>query len=129
MTTDLPEDREGPMLWRFPRRRLGRRTRGLLFSAAVAVHLVVLYLPSTSGVPGVQGLDTLVHMLVFGAVLYTGVRFGLPAVPVVLVLLAHGVLSELVQHYALPNRSGDWHDSAADVIGVALAYLLLRERR
>ncbi len=126
--TDLPgQGKTAP--WRFARRQMSRRNRGILFWAAVAVQLAVLYFPDASGAPSIGGLDTLAHMVIFGAVLYTGVRFGLPALPLGMVLLAHAVVSELVQHWVLPNRSGDWHDSAADVIGVALAYLVLRERR
>ncbi len=108
---------------------LTRRGRGILFAAAVVVHLVVLYLPSTSSAPRIDGLDTFTHMAVFGVVLYTGVRFGVRVAPLATVLLVHAVVSELIQHWLLGQRSGDWHDTAADVVGVALAYLILRERR
>jgi hypothetical protein len=117
-----------PAPWRFSRRKISRRNWGLLFGAALVVHLVVLYLPDVSATPHVGGLDTVTHMLIFGGVLYAGVRFGLAARPLGALLLAHAVVSELVQHWLLPGRSGDWHDVAADVVGVALAYLVLRER-
>ena len=38
-------------------------------------------------------------------------------------LAAHAVVSELVQHWLLPHRSGDAADVLADLAGVALGVL------
>lgn len=108
---------------------LPHRVRGALFALAVLAHGVFLYLPDVSWFPHIGGLTTLTHMTVFGAVLYTGARFGLSLTVLVAALVGHAVLSELAQHWFLPHRVGDWHNAAADVIGVGFGYLLLRERR
>ena len=34
--------------------------------------------------------------------------------------IANAAVSELVQHYVLPHRSGDAYDSVADLVGVTL---------
>ena len=47
-------------------------------------------------------------------------------VPLLVVLGAHAVLSELVQAYLLPERTGDWRDVVADVMGVAAGFALGR---
>jgi hypothetical protein len=57
--------------------------------------------------------------------MFTGVRAGLPWRPWCAVSLAHAVVSELVQHWVLPHRSGDPRDALADAIGVLLATLLV----
>ncbi|MBT0774048.1 VanZ family protein [Kineosporia sp. J2-2] len=90
------------------------------FALAVVVHLVVLYLPrapSTGGVP----IDKPVHFAIFGAVLLTAAWAGLRVRPVALVLAGHAVVSELLQHFVLPNRSGDPADVVADLLGVIVA--------
>lgn len=42
---------------------------------------------------------------------------------VVGVFAAHAVVSELIQHWFIPTRSGDPRDALADAIGVALGWL------
>lgn len=101
------------------------------FRFAVAVHLLVLYAPRSPSPSTGLPLDKLVHALIFGAVLWTALRAGLPAVPVAAVLVAHAVVSEAVQGALLPGRSADPGDAVADVAGVALAALariLVRRR-
>lgn len=104
----------------------------LLFAAAVLAQLVVLYAPrapSTDQVPLVGPvLDKLVHLAVFALVAWTGRRAGVRVRLLVVVLLAHAVLSELLQHWVLPHRSGDPLDALADAAGV-LVGLLLPARR
>lgn len=98
------------------------------FVLAVAVHLAVLYwprAPSTDGIP----IDKVVHALIFGGVLWVGAGAGVPVRALTALLAAHAVASELIQHYLLAGRSGDWTDSAADLAGVLIAILLLRRRR
>jgi hypothetical protein len=98
------------------------------FVLVVAVHLAVLYwprAPSTGGLP----IDKVVHAAIFGIVLWVGARAGVPVRPLIAVLAAHAVVSELIQHYLLAGRSGDPTDTAADLAGVLIVVLLLRRRR
>ena len=99
----------------------------VLFALAVVVHLVVLYAPrspSTGGLP----IDKPVHAAIFGVVLWTAARARLNLWIVGGLLAVHAVASELVQHYVLPNRSGDWTDSVADLAGVLIVTVLLWRR-
>jgi VanZ family protein len=94
----------------------------------VAVHLAVLYVPrapSSGGLP----LDKVVHAVIFGMVLWVAARAGLPVRPVAVLLAAHAVVSELIQHYLLPGRSGDPADSLADLIGVLIVTVVLRRQK
>ncbi|MFC7406314.1 VanZ family protein [Georgenia alba] len=112
-------------------------TRRVAWSAALvlalAIQLLVLYLPQTPDAPGVTvpGLDKAVHLMVFGAVTLAGLLAGLPRVVVVGYGVAHAVVSELVQHLLLADRSGDVLDVLADLVGVAAAVWVVtaRERR
>lgn len=100
----------------------------LLLAAAVVLQLVVLYAPrapSTDQVPLVGPVvDKAVHLAVFALVAWAGrwarVRVGLLAA----LLLAHAVVSELLQHWVLPHRSGDPLDALADAAGVLVGLLL-----
>lgn len=95
-----------------------RRWRVVLLGA-VLVQLAVLYWPRPPDVGGgVPGFDLVVHLVVFGAVAFAGRRAGLPVVPLLVVLVAHAVLSEVVQEQLLARRTGDWRDAVADVVGV-----------
>ena len=87
--------------------------------ATVAVQVVVLYWPRTAVGGGVPGLDKGVHLAVFAAVGLTAVLAGARWWVVVLLLVAHAVVSEVVQASLLPARSGDPWDVVADVAGVA----------
>nr|WP_276611108.1 VanZ family protein [Kineococcus siccus] len=74
-------------------------------------------------------MDKLVHAAVFGLLVVTGVlRLGRPRA-VLLAAVGYAVLSEVVQHVALPGRSGDPTDVVADVAGALLGLLLLRRLR
>jgi hypothetical protein len=100
----------------------------VLFSSAVVVQLVVLYVPrapSTGGLP----IDKVVHAAIFGAVLWTGVRAGVRCGPLAVVLAVHAVVSELIQDFLLANRDGDWTDSVADLTGVLIVTALLWRRK
>lgn len=103
-----------------------RRTVPLVL--AVVVHVVVLYaprLPST-GASGLPGIDKVGHVAVFALVALVALWAGLSPRLVIPVLLGHAVLSEVVQHVALPGRSGDPWDSVADVAGLALGWAVWR---
>jgi uncharacterized membrane protein AbrB (regulator of aidB expression) len=101
------------------------------FGVALLVHVVVLYAPEATG-PGslpIPHLDKIAHVAVFAAVAWTGRWVGLPAGPLLGALAAHAVGSEVLQHLALPRRSGDPADVVADLAGVALGAALPRPRR
>ncbi len=101
---------------------------------ALLLQLYGLYWPSQPGPSiGLANIDKVAHALMFGAVAFTAVRaFGRPGV-VVGLLATHAVVSEAVQHFALPGRSGDIRDVAADLLGTVvfawLAGALPRRRR
>lgn len=103
-----------------------RRAAVVLLVLAVAAQFLVLYAPRVPPVPGgeVTGLDKFVHAAVFAAVTLAAMRAGLPPAPVIGYGLIHAVVSELVQHLALPGRSGDPLDVLADVAGVAVGVWL-----
>lgn len=98
------------------------------FGLACAVHLYGLYWPQPEGAgTSIPYADKVAHVLLFGTVAYLGLRIGVPARWLIGVLVAEAAVSELVQHYLLPLRSGDPLDAVADVAGVALgAWLALR---
>ena len=92
----------------------------------------MLFWPYPSGSGGVPGADKVVHALLFALLAATArLRFG-PVLPVLAAVLAYAAASEVVQAVALSRRSGDLLDLVADVVGVALGWLLvgrLRRRR
>ena len=110
------------------------RTRyfvGVAAVLAVVFQLCVLYWPVVSVEGPVSWSDKVVHVLVFAVPTYL-VGWALRRVGlVVAIFLVHAPLSELVQHFLLPGRSGDVWDAVVDVIGVALAagLLLVRAHR
>jgi hypothetical protein len=98
----------------------------VLLAVAVVVQLVVLYAPRAPSAASVPGLDKLVHVTVFGAVAWAAARCGIAGWVVTGVLLAHAVLSEVLQHVLLAHRSGDPLDALADAVGVLLGLALAR---
>ena len=96
-------------------------------TAAVVLHLLVLYLPQVPdpGGPQVPGLDKVAHVAVFALVVAAALWAGLPARWVVPVALVHAVVSEVVQHLWLAERSGDGWDVVADVVGVLLGWAVM----
>ena len=104
-------------------------TRGLLmrwlFALAVVAQLVALYWPRPVDPGTPLPVDKLVHAAIFGAVLWTGVRAGLPLRPLTAVLAVHAGVSEVVQGTML-DRDGNVPDALADLTGLVIAWLLLR---
>jgi VanZ family protein len=92
----------------------------------VVVNLLVLYWPRVVSGGGIPFADKLVHIVIFGLVAATGLCARLPVAWLVGVLVAQAVVSELVQHWFLANRTGDPRDVAADLIGVAVGVLVGR---
>lgn len=102
------------------------RLRPVVFAAAIAVHLVVLYLPAVPEGAAVDlaGADKVVHVGVFAAVMTTGRLAGAPVRWLLPALAAHAVISEVIQHLALAGREGDVLDVVANLGGVALGWYL-----
>ncbi len=104
-----------------PARARGRSTAAVVLAAiAVAAQLLVLYWPVVTVEGPVSWTDKVVHLLVFAVPTYAvGWALG-SARTAALIFAIHAPLSELVQHYVLPGRSGDPWDVVLDLVGVAL---------
>ncbi|MGC4943947.1 VanZ family protein [Kribbella sp. DT2] len=92
------------------------------FVLACLVQLYGLYSPQQAG-PDTSSIpysDKVAHFLIFAAVAYLGLRVGVPARWLLGALVLQAIGSEFIQHYLLPDRSGDPFDSVADLLGVAL---------
>lgn len=100
---------------------------GAAFVAALGVQLLVLYAPSVPGEPLFPHVDLVVHAAVFAAPALLALLAGVPSTPLLGLLGAHAVVSEVVQHVALPGRTGASLDVVADLAGIALGALLARE--
>ena len=103
-----------------------RRLWSVAFAGACVVNLLVLYTPRTAPGSDIPFADKAVHLLIFAAVAYTGSKARLPLGWLAGVLVLNAAVSELVQHYWLPQRSGDVFDAITDVVGVALGAWLAR---
>jgi hypothetical protein len=100
----------------------------VVFGGAVAVSMVVLFAPTTGGLPLFPYADKVVHAATFGLLGWTGSRVGLPPWPLFTGLVAYAIGSEVVQATLLPDRSGDPTDVLADVAGAAAALLVAAAR-
>lgn len=102
------------------------------FGVALVVQLIVVYSPTAPAGPQINGLDKVIHVSIFAAPVLAGLMAGISAPWALGVIAVHAPLSELVQHFVLPHRSGDVFDVLADVGGVAvggLAYLVWSRRQ
>jgi hypothetical protein len=91
--------------------------------------MIVLFVPTTGGVPVFPYADKLVHAATFALLAWTGVRVGLRTWPLLAALVAYAIGSEVVQATLLPERSGDVTDVLADVAGVGAALLAVTAAR
>lgn len=111
-----------------PTTRLRTWSRGVvagLAVLAVIAQLVALYWPVVAIEGPVSWSDKIGHLALFAVPTYAvGLALGRIA-PVALAFAIHAPVSELVQHVALPHRSGDPWDVAVDLIGVGLGVLAL----
>ena len=103
----------------------------IAFVAAVALQLYGVYSPREAGPHvGIPQIDKIAHCFLFAAVAFTGLKVGVPARWLLGALAANAIVSELVQHWLLPQRDGDPLDALADLAGVALgAWLGFRANR
>ena len=107
---------------------MSRRGWQIAFALACVVNVIVLYSPDSAPGNDIPHADKVVHLLLFAAVAYTGTMLRLPLGWLATVLVLNAVASELVQHFWLPQRSGDVFDAVADVTGVALGAWLATAR-
>lgn len=115
-----------------PSRRAGGGSRyraalGVAFAVLLLGHLVALYWPRLP-VTGPAGSDKLAHVALFAVPAVAGVLATGRWRPV-LAFTGHAPVSELVQALAVPGRSGDVGDLVADLVGVAIAVVVLVGRR
>jgi VanZ family protein len=97
----------------------------LLFVLVVVAHVAALYWPRV-GVEGpVAWSDKVVHVLLFALPAAVGLLAGLRPAYLLVPLVLHAPLSEALQHFVLPNRSGDLGDAVADLAGVVLGATLV----
>jgi VanZ family protein len=94
------------------------------FGMAVAVSLVVLFMPESGVPPAIPGTDKLVHLSLFAALAGTGVLGGSRRRWLVPALLAYAVSSEFIQSIDLLGRSASVTDVIADTLGVGFGLLL-----
>jgi len=98
-----------------------RHTGLLLVLAGVLVlHLAALYWPRVDVTGPVQQSDKVVHALLFATPVIVASCVVHSWRWLALLLAVHAPVSEVVQHYVLPHRSGDPLDAVADLVGVAL---------
>jgi len=97
-----------------------RRTASVVFAVLLTAHLAALYWPRIDIQGPVTWSDKVGHVLLFLAPTVAGLLAGVRPAYVVGLLALHAPVSELVQHYLLPNRSGDPWDAVADLSGVVL---------
>lgn len=97
-----------------------------LFVAACALNVYALYAPRVAGTGGFPGMDKVAHVAVFALVMSTAMLARFNVRVLVVILVGHLVMSELVQHYLLPERSGDVGDAVADAVGIALGWVMGR---
>jgi hypothetical protein len=93
--------------------------------AAVVVQLAVLYWPVVTVEGPVSWTDKVVHLLVFAVPTYAVGRALGSVRGAVLAFAIHAPVSELVQHFLLPGRSGDVWDAVVDLVGVGLGAAVL----
>lgn len=127
--TRLPESAPGTAR-SLPADRPNRRWLVAL-GVALAVQLIVLYVPQAPAGPSITGLDKVVHACIFAVPVLAALLAGLSGWWVLGLLAVHAPVSELIQHFALPQRSGDVFDAVADLGGVligGLAYMVWTRR-
>ena len=102
------------------------RRATVAFGAVVLLSLVVLFAPRTPSEQGIPNLDKVVHaglFLLLSAT--TWWRFGARYAGLV-VVIAYGAASEVIQSLALAHRDGDVRDFLADAAGALLGWVLVK---
>ena len=95
------------------------------FVGLVLLQLAAVYWPRVDVQGPVSWTDKVVHVTLFAAPTVAGLLARVRPAYVVTALAVHAPVSELVQHFLLPNRSGDVWDAVADLSGVVLGVTLV----
>jgi VanZ family protein len=96
-----------------------------LVAPVLAVHLVALYSPGSAALPEPPYVDKLVHAALFGVPTWLLGRLTKRVWLVAAIFAVHAVISEVVQGLWIPRRDGDVLDAAADLVGIAIAVVVL----
>ena len=91
-----------------------------VFAILALAHLAALYWPRVSVEGPVVWSDKVVHVLLFALPAAAGLLAGLRPAYLLVPLALHAPVSEALQHFVLPNRSGDPWDAVADLSGVVV---------
>ena len=89
----------------------------------MSLELIALYSPKAPAGPQITGFDKVVHICIFAGPALAALMAGVSAPWALGILAVHAPVSELIQHFALPHRTGDVFDAMADLVGVALGAL------
>ena len=111
---------------------VGARVWLWLFVVAVVAQVLAVYWPRVTVEGPVTWTDKVAHLLIFALPALTGMLAGMRPAVLLGALALHAPLSEAVQHWVLPDRSGDPGDALADLAGVvsrAVGALVWRTRR
>ena len=98
----------------------------------MVMQLIAVYLSGGPPGPAINGLDKVVHVFIFAAPAFAALMAGIRIRWAVGILAVHAPVSELIQHFGLPHRSGDVLDVMADLGGVVLggcAYMVWTRRQ
>ena len=109
---------------RAQRRGAARAAWLATFVLLALVHLAALYWPRVTVEGPVAWTDKVVHVLLFALPAAGGLLAGLRPAYLLVPLALHAPISEALQHFVLPNRSGDPWDAVADLSGVVVGVTL-----
>jgi hypothetical protein len=101
----------------------GALSRGA-FAVVVLVSLGVLFAPASDVPFAPPGVDKVVHALLFAALAGTGRWAGIGRGVLLVLLVAYGAVSEVVQAITPLARTGSVADWLADVLGVLVGVAL-----
>lgn len=116
-----------------------KRYRRYGLSCVVALTILYLSVARTTpemDIPKIEGLDKIVHFLMYAALSFALSRdfyvqkTSFSSVKMVMwavvIPILYGGLIEVLQENFFPPRSGDWYDWLADSLGVIVSFLLCR---
>jgi hypothetical protein len=92
----------------------------VIFVVVAGLHVAALYWPRVSVEGPVAWTDKVVHVVLFALPAAAGLLAGVRPAYLLLALALHAPVSEALQHFVLPNRSGDPWDAVADLTGVVV---------
>ncbi len=101
-----------------------------LFFSALVVISILAFLPNYNSLPDVISLSDSVNHTAAFFVLTLLCRFAFPTLAShyhLFFMFLYGVFIEVVQHF-LPTRFGDPMDILVDMLGIALAYVIILKK-